>query len=91
MIEIYDEMTGEWAEIPGVTSVEIIADTTVFEAGLRSFRDALTPAAEAVAAAARTITDAWPAASDQLGREARRTRLDRPAWQSPYGPPPRRR
>ncbi|MBT2427220.1 hypothetical protein J7F02_16465 [Streptomyces sp. ISL-112] len=53
--------------------------------------------AEAVAPAVRAMAEEFARLAEHL-REAgvvddhgRPTRRDRPAWQSPYGPPPRRR
>jgi hypothetical protein len=78
---------GEWHEVPGVVAVELHQeqpDTLPDDAhwrrhdALDSLRYMFTALADA----------ASPRVIDQHGNPVRRT--DRPAWQSPYGPPPRR-
>lgn len=58
-------------------------------APFRAFLEAMRPAAEAAAAAMSELSRALRAAIPQ--QPAGRPGRDRPAWASPYGPPPRRR
>ncbi|MFF9279550.1 hypothetical protein [Streptomyces griseosporeus] len=55
---------------------------------MRAFARALHPIAEAAAAVMRQLDEALRSASHTTGRGRHR---DRPAWQSPYGPPARRK
>lgn len=75
---------------PTVDPEQVRAAVEQVRAGLRAW-------AEAVAPAVRTVAEEFARLAEQL-REAgvvddqgRPVRRDRPAWQSPYGPPPRRR
>ncbi|MEU6929007.1 hypothetical protein AB0A05_07565 [Streptomyces sp. NPDC046374] len=56
-------------------------------APIRACMDALRPMAQAAAAAMAELGRAL----NQAAPVARAARADRPAWASPYGPPPRRR
>ncbi|WP_060905373.1 hypothetical protein [Streptomyces scabiei] len=99
-LEIMSE-DGEWQEVPGVASIEITADPAATAARLReaqesivrffhAYAEAVRPRIEelgrALAAASQAVRDAGLVDAD--GKPARRP--DRPAWQSPYGPPRRR-
>ncbi|MFG2963557.1 hypothetical protein ACGFZS_09735 [Streptomyces sp. NPDC048288] len=80
---------GEWHEVPGITTVELHQEepeTLPDDAYWRRHDalDALHFAMTAHADARRSKV------IDQDGNPVR-PRQDRPAWQSPYGPPPRRR
>lgn len=81
---------GYWYEVPGIASVEIQheqpADSLPDDAYWRRHDalDSLVFLSEAIAEAQR------PRVIDQDGNPIR-PRSDRPAWQSPYGPPTRRR
>lgn len=57
---------------------------------IAAFARALQPVAQAAAATLRQLDEALRAAGHRCpgGKSGRR---DRPAWQSPYGPPPRRK
>ncbi|WP_445524772.1 hypothetical protein [Streptomyces cyslabdanicus] len=96
---------GEWHEVPGVASVELrqeqpepwaeIADEASlsvaqvrerYAAVVHAYGKAAAEAARVIATAARALRQAGLVNQD--GRPIRRP--DRPAWQSPYGPPPRR-
>lgn len=76
---------------------EQAVDPEQMRAAVEQMRAAFRAWAEAVAPAARALVAEFARLAEQLreagvvdeqGRPARR---DRPAWQSPYGPPPRRR
>ncbi|WP_228976704.1 hypothetical protein [Streptomyces sp. DH12] len=56
-------------------------------APVRAVMEALRPMAQAAAAAMADLARALR----QAATATRGTRADRPAWASPYGPPPRRR
>ena len=78
---------GEWHELEGVTNVQFRPsgpDVTDEEWRRHDALDSLVYMFTAHEDAAR------PRVIDQDGNPVR-TRADRPAWQSPYGPPPRRR
>lgn len=57
---------------------------------MRAFARAMQPIAQAAAATLRQLDEALRAAGYTPGGKPGRRR-DRPAWQSPYGPPPRRK
>ncbi|MEU3683736.1 hypothetical protein AB0E99_22750 [Streptomyces sp. NPDC030592] len=57
---------------------------------VRAFVRALQPVVQAAAATLRQLDEALRAAGHTPGGKPDRRR-DRPAWQSPYGPPPRRK
>lgn len=73
-------------------------DPEQVRAAVEQMRAALRAWAEAVAPAVRAMTETFARLAEEL-REAgvvddqghRPARRDRPAWQSPYRPPPRRR
>jgi hypothetical protein len=78
---------GEWHEVHGIASVEFHptgSDVSDEEWRRHDARDALRYMMTGVEEARR------PKVVDQDGRPVR-PRGGRPAWQSPYGPPPRRR
>ncbi|MFI0827220.1 hypothetical protein ACH4Q7_22505 [Streptomyces roseolus] len=58
--------------------------------GLAEFIDALRPLAQAAARALADLAHALRQAADYL-QTAAPVHRDRPAWATPYGPPPRRR
>ncbi|OII60876.1 hypothetical protein BJP40_08420 [Streptomyces sp. CC53] len=72
---------------PNVDPKQVRAAAEQVHAALRAW-------AEAVAPAVRALAEQFARLAEQL-REARvvndQGRPARPAWQSPYGPPPRRR
>lgn len=93
-VEIYDPTTGQWTELEGITSVEIEhtpdteldrpwrgAITTDVHVDLGPFIRALEEAGNALRAAARAHREQFALAPPPV-----KTR-ERPAWQSPYGPP----
>lgn len=93
-VEIYDPTTGEWATVEGITSVEIEhtpdpeldrpwpgAITTDVQVDLGPFVRALEAAGNALRAVAHARRDQFALAPPPV--ETR----ERPAWQSPYGPP----
>ncbi|MEU4172131.1 hypothetical protein AB0F46_35270 [Streptomyces sp. NPDC026665] len=57
------------------------------QTAVRAYAEAMRPFVEELARAVQALRDAGPIPED--GEPARRS--DRPAWQSPYGPPARRR
>ncbi|MFD3574743.1 hypothetical protein [Streptomyces sp. NPDC058644] len=92
---------GEWQPLEGITNVVIydepeitraVADRmreaqTAMTAFMRAYAEAARPLIEEAGRAFQTMRDAG--LIDDDGKPARRP--DRPAWQSPYGPPRRRR
>lgn len=97
---------GEWHEVPGVASVELDQEQAtplqLFITEYRPVRDAYVQLARAYAEAARPVVEAAAHGLEAYGRALRAARVidqdgrptrstDRPAWQSPYGPPARRR
>ncbi|MET7811766.1 hypothetical protein ABZT26_13010 [Streptomyces sp. NPDC005395] len=76
---------------------EQTVDSERVRAAVEQMRAALRAWAEAVAPAVPAMAEEFVRLAEHL-REAgvvdeqgRPTRRDRPAWQSPYGPPPRRK
>ncbi|MEU0087208.1 hypothetical protein [Streptomyces sp. NPDC006274] len=91
------EQHGEWVPVPGIASIEISGDTDALaerlaevQTTLRRFVEALAPVARAYGERLAELGAALRAAGllDENARPVRRR--DRPAWQSPYGPPRRR-
>ncbi|MGD6750966.1 hypothetical protein [Streptomyces sp. BH105] len=91
---------GEWQPLEGITNVVIYEETEAVRAAadrlrevtqamhafMQAYADALRPAVEQMARAFQTMKDAN--LIDEQGKPVKRS--DRPAWQSPYGPPRRR-
>ncbi|KJK40244.1 hypothetical protein UK15_07800 [Streptomyces variegatus] len=92
---------GEWHEVPGVASVELHAEepdprpgpeplptAQLIEGFMEWGRQAARQYARVADEIMRTVNGAVAAA--ETYERARRACSDRPAWQSPYGPPRRR-
>ncbi|MGY3199794.1 hypothetical protein [Streptomyces sp. TE5632] len=75
--------TGPHTHLVAAEAAAVMSEAT---ATLRAFTDALRPAVEAAAAAIAALVRTLQTAP----QPAARTRRDRPAWASPYGPPRRR-
>ncbi|MEV7991578.1 hypothetical protein AB0O67_06590 [Streptomyces sp. NPDC086077] len=75
---------------PAVDPEQVRAAVEQVRAALRAWAEAVAPAVRALAEQFAQLAEHLREAGvvDDQGRPARR---DRPAWQSPYGPPPRRR
>ncbi|MFC7869664.1 hypothetical protein ACFUS2_00690 [[Kitasatospora] papulosa] len=91
MIRVEIEQDGGWVPVEGVTSIELHQEdpepgTSVSWSPLRPAGEVMAELCRLVEAASRAIQST--ALVDDTGRIRRR---DRPAWQSPYGPPQRRR
>nr|WP_037829723.1 hypothetical protein [Streptomyces sp. NRRL S-325] len=91
MIRVEIEQDGEWVRVEGVSSVKLHQEAP--KPGTSVSRPLLRPASEVMAELCRLVEAASRAIQstalvDDTGRIRRR---DRPAWQSPYGPPQRRR
>lgn len=84
MIRLEVERDGEWVPVEGVTSVELNAEEPDPSPDPRAF---FSPTAELLAVARRLADVARQI--DAATKHVRGHR-DRPAWQSPYGPPQRR-
>jgi hypothetical protein len=92
---------GEWVPVGGVASVEFHPDPVAEPEPDLSFSDVLdvlraVELMEAMAPAFRALVAASAAARDATQDDFRlappgRGQRPRPAWQSPYGPPQRRR
>lgn len=95
---------GEWHEVPGLVSIELHAEVpdqtpapvpqplTLEQVApfiVKWARHAVEEYARVAAEVIRQLNEAATAA--EAFERARPTCPDRPAWQSPYGPPPRRR
>ncbi|MFB7399755.1 hypothetical protein ACFCZR_06245 [Streptomyces rubiginosohelvolus] len=92
MIRIEIEQDGEWVPVDGVRSVEL-HQTEPDPVPVVTWQTALRTATTVMAELIRRIEQASRAVQstglvDESGNVHRR---DRPAWQSPYGPPHRRR
>lgn len=83
---------GEWKPLEGITDVVIdeapdrareVHDT--LRSFMRAYAEAMRPVMEQLARSFQAMRDAGLV--DESGKPARRP--DRPAWQSPYGPPQR--
>lgn len=91
-VEIMDKH-GEWQPLNGITNV-VVYETPdcvreaqeTLRTALRAYAEALRPVLEQIARSFQALREAG--AIDEDGKPARRP--DRPAWQSPYGPPQRR-
>ncbi|MFJ2292130.1 hypothetical protein ACIOG7_10515 [Streptomyces sp. NPDC087894] len=86
------EQDDEWVPLEGVSSVELHQEEPE-QGTLVSWQTALRAASTVMAELLQRIETASRAIQstglvDEAGRVRRR---DRPAWQSPYGPPQRRR
>ncbi|MFJ1731488.1 hypothetical protein [Streptomyces sp. NPDC088254] len=75
---------------PAVDPERVRAAVEQMRAALRAWGEAVAPAVRAMAEEFARLAQHLREAGvvDDHGRPVRR---DRPAWQSPYGPPPRRR
>jgi acyl-CoA reductase-like NAD-dependent aldehyde dehydrogenase len=75
---------------PTVDPEQVRAAVEQVRAALRAWAEAVAPSVRALVAEFARLAEHLREAGvvDDQGRPARR---DRPAWQSPYGPPPRRR
>ncbi|WP_432041443.1 hypothetical protein [Streptomyces cadmiisoli] len=89
---------GEWLELTGVTAVELHAERPEaeqlsMEQAVEGFMAWARQAAQQYARMAEEIVRTFNSAAAAAERfeQARRACSNRPAWQSPYGPPPRRR
>ncbi|KFG08121.1 hypothetical protein [Streptomyces scabiei] len=84
MAEITPQLTDEQRE-------QLLRSVANVSAALRELVEACLPAVQAAAQQFAQITQALQAAGylDEDGKPVKRP--DRPAWQSPYGPAPRRR
>jgi hypothetical protein len=92
------EQDGEWVPVSGIASIEIAAAPDALaerlaevQTTLRRFVEALAPVARAYGEQLAQLGAALQRAGllDEHAKPVRRR--DRPAWQSPYGPPQRRR
>lgn len=102
-VELLDD-NDEWQPVHGITNIVIYDEPEVarmtaermreaqeaVNAFMRAFVEAVRPAVEQAAATLAEISRAAQAAGllDEQGKPVERS--DRPAWQSPYGPPTRR-
>ncbi|GGZ51586.1 hypothetical protein [Streptomyces rubiginosohelvolus] len=100
MIRIEIEQDGEWVPVDGVRSVELQQSEVTPAPGDREAR--INAAMERICRSMhRAIRDALRIPVEPTRRRQEQPeppapltlpmRRDRPAWQSPYGPPPRRR
>lgn len=81
--------TPSYCDIPPHHAISITADTSALEGALRTLQQTIAHTAETLASAVRTAAEAFtqhPATEDTPKPRTR----DRPAWQSPYGPPRKR-
>ncbi|EDY43946.1 hypothetical protein [Streptomyces sp. SPB074] len=74
-------------EPPRELSVRLTEVSTAIQDVTRAYASALRPALEEIARTIRALRDAGLIDQDGKPTQPR----NRPAWQSPYGPPPRRR
>ncbi|MGW0550532.1 hypothetical protein [Streptomyces altiplanensis] len=93
-VELYDEQEGEWGPVDGITHIEITPEPGRLVRILQPTPEqreqlltTMTRVSQGLAAFAEALQQARPMA-EQFEAAGRRTR-DRPAWQSPYGPPTR--
>ncbi|MEQ4610657.1 hypothetical protein ABMX48_31590 [Streptomyces cavourensis] len=83
---------GEWVPVEGVRSVELDQaepdpmSVITWQTTLRTATTAMAELARRIEQASRAVRSTGLV--DETGKVRRR---NRPAWQSPYGPPPRRR
>lgn len=75
---------------PTVDAEQLRAAVDQLRAALRAYVDAVAPAVRQMAEQFARLAAALREAG-VVDHQGRPTRRDRPAWQSPYGPPPRRR
>ncbi|MFE5395782.1 hypothetical protein ACFQ9U_14585 [Streptomyces sp. NPDC056568] len=78
---------------PTVDPEQVRAAVEEVRTALKAWAEAVAPAIRAAAQAFAQLAEAARTASrdDYALAPPRPVRRDRPAWQSPYGPPPRRR
>lgn len=98
-VELLDD-TGEWQPLHGITNIVIYDEQTALAvadrirevqeamtAFMRAYAEAVRPVMEQLGRAIQTMREAGLVEDDGTPTK----RPDRPAWQSPYGPPTRRR